>query len=77
MNNNKLPRAKLRSSIGFCKAVAEILASTAREDKPDGADDFFPMVNYTLLLLDEETSLTLFSNLEYIRLFRHSSRLEG
>ncbi|CDW91862.1 UNKNOWN [Stylonychia lemnae] len=77
MGSNKLPRGKLNFAINFCHEISKMLAESAKDGMPDGADTFLPMVNYSLLQLPEDAAIQLFSNMEYIRLFRHSNRLQG
>lgn len=54
-----------------------MLNETAREGNPDGADILLPASIYALLQLSPSQSQFIKSNLEYIRLFRHESRLDG
>lgn len=54
-----------------------MLNETAREGNPDGADILLPATIYSMLQMTPEQAKSIKSNLDYIRLFRHSSRLDG
>eukprot|EP00347_Sterkiella_histriomuscorum_P011404 403372588 len=75
--NNKLPRGKLKNVTAYCNEISKMLVLSAKEGNPDGADTFFPMITFGMMQLPKETTDLLYSNIEYIRLFRHESRLEG
>lgn len=49
LKNQRIPKGKLKNIIKFSSEISRMLADTAKDGMPDGADSFFPMVNYALL----------------------------
>jgi hypothetical protein len=69
---------KLKCLIEFVKILQAMLNDTAKEGAtPDGADILLPTTIFALLQLNEKQSDFVRSNLEYIRLFRHASKIDG
>jgi len=71
MNKFKTPRDKL-VCIRNCSKVIYKLLSTGGEGSKSGADDFLPVL---IIILIHANPPNLQSNIQYIRRFRHPSRL--
>ena len=59
-----------------CHAIANMLKETS-SGSADGADTFVPATIYLVLQLSHEAARSLYSQAQYIRLFRHPSKIIG
>ena len=74
INDFKSPRDKMVSIMNCCKVIYKMLNSITASSNLDaaGADDFLPMLIYVLI---RSKVPALHSNTQYIRRFRHPSKL--
>jgi hypothetical protein len=63
----------------FSKVIAEMLKETSPKGTPEGMDMFLPCALLILVKLPLDSVLVtqLKSNISYLRLFRHDSRMQG
>ena len=75
INHFKAPKDKGIVLINFCNILTSMLTDNVnRTTKIAGADEVFPLVVYVVL---KGNIQKLKSNLNYIQLFRHETRLES
>ena len=75
INQFKPPKDKGVILINFCNILTSMITENAsKSSKIAGADEVFPMVVYAIL---KGNIRKLKSNLSYIQLFRHETRLES
>jgi hypothetical protein len=75
INQFKAPKDKGIILINFCNILTSMITENANKSKKiAGADEVFPLVVYALL---KGNIKKLKSNLKYIQLFRHETRLES
>lgn len=76
INQFKPPKDKVIVLINFCNILTSMITEKAQNSqmKITGADEVFPMVVYVLLKANVKK---LKSNLKYIQLYRHETRLES
>jgi hypothetical protein len=76
INQYKPPKDKGVILINFCNILTSMITENANKSqtKIAGADEVFPMVVYVIL---KGNIRKLKSNLRYIQLFRHETRLES
>jgi len=73
MDQYKAPRDKLVCILNACRVINDVLRrSRADHGRPLSADDFLPLLIYSLLKANPPR---LHSNLEFVSAFRHPSRL--
>ena len=74
INDFKSPRDKMVCIMNCCKVIYKMLNSITSSENMEaaGADDFLPMLIYVLI---RSKVPTLHSNTQYIRRFRHPSKL--
>lgn len=73
INAYKAPRDKLACILNCCKVITNSMSVSGNE-KPPGADDFFPVLIYVTLKANPPQ---FHSNLMYIQRYRNKSRLVG
>ena len=76
INQFKPPKDKGVILINFCNILTSMITENANKNhtKIAGADEVFPMVVYVIL---KGNVKKLKSNLRYIQLFRHETRMES
>lgn len=72
INQYKAPKDKLFEIINYCKIISQMVLNLS--NKPTGADDIFPFFIYGII---KGNIRKLKSNINFIKNFRHSSRLES
>lgn len=73
MNCYKAPRDKLVCILNACRVIGNVLKKE-NASRPASADDFLPLLIYSLL---QANPPNLISNLEYVATFRHPDRMIG
>ncbi|PRP77765.1 hypothetical protein PROFUN_14126 [Planoprotostelium fungivorum] len=71
LNNYKTPREKLYCIWNCCRAIYNSLKGT-NDANPSGADEFLPILIYVVI---RANPLHLFSNIQYVSLFRHPNKM--
>lgn len=72
INQYKAPKDKLFEIINYCKIISQMVLNLS--NKPTGADDIFPFFIYGII---KGNIRKLKSNINFIKHFRHHSRLES
>lgn len=73
MNIYKAPRDKLVCILNACRVIGNVLRKE-NASRPASADDFLPLLIYSLL---QANPPSLVSNVEYVATFRHPDRMMG
>ncbi len=74
INQYKTPKKKCKILIDFCNIISSMVCENTKKSKLAGADEVFPIIVYTLI---KGNINKLKSNINFIRHFRHSTRLES
>ena len=74
MNDFKAPRDKLICILNCCKIIFNLLDHRSKDNKPAGADEFLPILIYTILIANLPN---LHSNIQYIQRFRNPSKMSS
>lgn len=78
INQYKTPKEKINILINFCNILTSMITASSHshknKSKSAGADEVFPLVVYAIL---KGNIKKLKSNLSFIQLFRHETRLDS
>ena len=72
VNQYKAPGDKLICVMNCCRVISNVLASSSSDQSPPGADEFFPLLVYTIIRANPPR---LESNLQFVSRFRKADRL--
>lgn len=72
VNQYKAPGDKLICVMNCCRVINNVLTSSSKAQAPPGADDFFPLLVYTIIRANPPR---LESNLQFVSRFRKADRL--
>mmetsp|Transcript_77719 Transcript_77719/g.207626 ORF Transcript_77719/g.207626 Transcript_77719/m.207626 type:complete len:338 (+) Transcript_77719:60-1073(+) len=71
-NQYKAPKDKLVCVVNACKVIGNVLTRLRTSSSPTSADDMLPMLIWCVVQANPEN---LIANIEYMRAFRHPSKL--
>lgn len=74
INQYKTPKKKIKILIDFCNIVSSMVCDNGSKGKLAGAEEVFPIIVYVII---KAKANKLKANLNFIRHFRHTSRLES